>query len=248
MRNNEFVKNAIKFYFAALTYNTNAKTIKINLSTPQKVADSYKSFLQNGGWLIKPLAERFKALTTIIKGDGNDSFRLTDVDKFEEFFMNPDVVDMLKDKTIVGYSTTKIEVVPPKGGVSEKMFSKAVNHFTEVKKSIPELDTNYYWCDDESDLSGLIQLQNGLKNPENIKFYWACRNADGNGPVLFVQCATYDSETGRPIWESDERHHVRAIYARLTRTKYYDARECSYDYWDNNPDDRFKIAKRYNQF
>lgn len=55
---------------------------------------------------------------------------------------------------------------------------------------------------------------------------YAIRTQFGNGPVVFVKGVRSD----------DGRHEVRRWYAWAHGINYFEVRECSFEYWANNPD------------
>lgn len=57
---------------------------------------------------------------------------------------------------------------------------------------------------------------------------FAVRTNDGHGPVVFI--------TGMPDFGYDARHEVRRWYAWQYKIDYYAVRECSYEFWNNNPE------------
>lgn len=243
MENYNLVASRLKTYLAAFTWNAKAKEVRINISTPEKAAAAYKEFLQNGKYLPAPVDDLFKKLVNpaLCKGLDTDNSRLTTVEKFVAFFSDPDILIMIDDNKLMKDGKGVYFLLPKDTGcASHKMVRDAKAHFEKAKTTIPDFDSNTYWCEDENDVSGLVQLKNSLSNPDDIKFYWACRNKDGFGPVMFIQCATYDSETNSPVWSQKESHYVSSMYSALTGTKYYDARPCSFEYWESHPDVQFK--------
>lgn len=57
-------------------------------------------------------------------------------------------------------------------------------------------------------------------------YTYAIRTQFGNGPVVFV----------KGIRSDEGRHEVRRWYAWAHGINYFEVRECSYEYWANNPD------------
>lgn len=55
---------------------------------------------------------------------------------------------------------------------------------------------------------------------------YAIRTQYGDGPIVFVKGVRSDAG----------RHEVRRWYAWAYKINYFEVRECSYEYWVNNPD------------
>ena len=55
---------------------------------------------------------------------------------------------------------------------------------------------------------------------------YAIRTQYGDGPIVFVNGVRSD----------EGRHEVRRWYAWAYKINYFEVRECSYEYWVNNPD------------
>lgn len=57
-------------------------------------------------------------------------------------------------------------------------------------------------------------------------YTYAIRTQYGDGPIIFVNGVRSD----------EGRHEVRRWYAWAYKINYFEVRECSYEYWVNNPD------------
>lgn len=64
---------------------------------------------------------------------------------------------------------------------------------------------------------------------------FAVRTNDGQGPVVFI--------TGMPDFGYEARHEVRRWYAWQYKIDYFAVRECSYEFWNNNPDVQYATIK-----
>lgn len=70
------------------------------------------------------------------------------------------------------------------------------------------------------------QMTSDKSEVDDIEQTYAIRTKSGEGPVTFVKGVR--SDTGR--------HEVRRWYAWQNNINYFDVRECSYEYWSNNPE------------
>lgn len=61
---------------------------------------------------------------------------------------------------------------------------------------------------------------------EDINQTYAIRTKLGNGPVVFV----------KGVKTNEGRHEVRRWYAWANKINYFEVRECSYEFWANNPE------------
>lgn len=73
------------------------------------------------------------------------------------------------------------------------------------------------------------------KEIEDTDGVFAIRTKYGTGPVVFVKNL---SDFGY-----DARHEVRRWYAWQYKINYFDVRECSYEYWNNNEETQYSTAK-----
>lgn len=235
------LQNMIKYYVNALMVNvtqtTGKKIISIDISDSRTAANTYRSFKRWGDKLQLAIARNFRKYVEPagLKGDELDKYRLTDVNKFIDFFTNPYTIGLITDYLDKFHKDYTLKV----------KFANSVNPtFAEIIKSnkyFKETGKTITWTN--PDLVGLENLKSSLKNIEDINNYWVCRTMNGNAPAMLVECGSFNSD-GTPNWsDSKESHHIRSIYSAYTKTSYIDARECSYRYWNENADVRFSTAE-----
>lgn len=236
------LQNIIKFYVKALIDNVNPeligkKTILIDLSDNKIAAHTYRTFKRSGDKMQLPLARAFRKYVepSYLKGDELDQFRLTDVNKFISFFTNPYTIGLITDYIEENHKEYVLKVKYNKdASPTFAEIVKANKYFKTTGKTIT-------WCN--PDLAGLNALMETLESPEEISNYWVCRTMNGNAPAMLVECSSFNSD-GTPNWsDKTEANHICSIYSAYTKTKYFDARPCSYDYWNENEDVRFSTAE-----
>lgn len=242
LSDNATLQNIIKFYVKVLCDSTSPeavgkKTIVVDISDPRTAASAYRGFKYLGDKMQTPLARAFRKYVepSGLKGDELDQFRLTDVNKFVDFFTNPYTISLITDYLEKFHKDYVLKVKFDK--TASPKFSeiiKANKYFKNTGKSI-------HWCN--PDLAGLTELMESLENPEDINNYWVCRTMHGNAPAMFVECGSFNSD-GTPNWsDKTESNHICSLYSAYTKTEYIDARPCSYGYWNENEDIRFNTAE-----
>jgi hypothetical protein len=236
------LQNIIKFYVKALIDNVNPeavgkKTITIDISDSRIAANTYRSFKRWGDKMATPLARIFRKYVELdgLKGDALDKYRLTDVNKFIEFFTNPYTIGLITDYIDEFHKEFALKV---------KFNKEMTPNFSEIVKAnkyFKKTGKTITWCD--PDLVGLNELIKTLESPEEISNYWVCRTMNGNAPAMLVECSSFNND-GTPNWsDKTEANHICSIYSAYTKTKYFDARPCSYEYWNENEDVRFSTAE-----
>ena len=236
------LQNMIKFYVKALIDSTphdaiGKKTINVDISDSRTAGATYRGFKYIGDKMQTPLARVFRKYVepSGLKGDELDQYRLTDVNKFIDFFTNPYTISLITDYLEEFHKDYTLKVKFNKNATPKfSEIIKANKHFKKTGKNI-------YWCN--PDLTGITELMEFLNNPEDINNYWVCRTMHGNAPAMLVECGSFN-EDGTPNWsDMNESHYIRSIYSAYTKTSYMDARECSYKYWNDNPEFRFSTAE-----
>lgn len=240
------LNNYLKVYFQALVAGRVSGKVKLNISTPEKAKQSYKEFVANGKSCC--VSEVFKRYISVLNNNESDVYRLNTVDKFVEFFSDPDVLRIIddKDSSVLGKCIPEVNIILPKGAgyVTSRALKAAKEYFEMAAAMVPEFDPNIYWISDESEVGEKIaEIKRSMKDDSHINFFWVCRHNIGNAPVMLMQGTVYDSEKEALSWSAREANHVKSIYAAATKTRYYDGRPCSYDYWVSNENVRFHTAE-----
>ena len=229
--NEAFFEQRVKIYFKAFMYNVINKDVTVDLRTPLSVIRAYEKFCYNGSRL-NPL---YKFNSLVEKNNCNDSLderdqfsRLTSSEKFSAFLMDPQTMIMISK--LRGANGERLKIQVPKNACTQKEIMSISEMIDEGRFTADMNDPNTYWCNDDSDIENLTNIINNKDN------YCACRNANGNGPVMIIQYPTKDGITS---WTNTEQHKIAAIYHMKTRTGYYDARPCKLSYWLDNEDTRY---------
>lgn len=236
------LQNIIKFYVKTLIDNVNPeavgkKTIIVDISNPRIAANTYRSFKRWGDKMSIPFARIFRKFVEPygLKNDSLDAYRLTDVNKFIEFFTNPYTIGLITDYIDEFHKEYTLKVKFNKDATPKfSEIVKANKYFKKTGKTIT-------WCN--PDLAGLNTLMESLDSPEEISNYWVCRSMHGNAPAMIVECSSFNND-GTPNWsDRQEISHICSLYSAYTGTEFINARPCSYEYWNENEDVRFSTAE-----
>ena len=156
------LQNIIKFYAKVIcdsvSYNsTRKKTIVIDISDRRKAADAYRNFKRWGDKMQIQFARAFRKYVepNYLNGDDLDEFRLTDVDKFIDFFTNPYTIGLITDYLEEFHIEYTLKVKYAKDAVpSFSDIVKANKYIKQSKKSV-------HWV--SPDMLGLEELKMSLE-------------------------------------------------------------------------------------
>lgn len=234
------LQNIIKFYVKALIDGTTAsvgkKTISLDISDSRTAANTYRSFKHWGDKMQITLARAFRKYVdpSGLKGDELDQYRLTDVNKFVEFFTNPYTIGLITDYLEEFHKDHVLKVKYGKDAVPS--FSDIVKANAYIKKS----NKSIHWVN--PDLVGLEELKSSLDNPEDINNYLVFRTWNGSAPAMFVECASIVGDDKEWI-DRKETNYFRMLYSAYTKADYLGVVPCRYEYWENHPEARFMCNK-----
>ena len=78
------------------------------------------------------------------------------------------------------------------------------------------------------------EIKDNICDESDTTRAWVIRTKEGNGPVMFMNADFTDNYEGR--------HRIRRWYAYTNKINYFDVRECTYDYWIDNPETQVATA------
>ena len=210
--------------------NPSKNLIKIDLSTESKIAKTYKDFRAICRWCSNaPLQKLAMKLIT-------NTFNTPQ--SFVDFFTDWRVIEALSKES---YDRKSFKIVLPKEIDNTNKLKAAVKYFEGVKLSNPNFDNTVHCFTEANFEEDYNRFVEGLSNPEDNNKYYFCRHADGGFNAMAIMCGSYDAD-GNPVWDNiSERCHVRALYRKFTNNtvNYFNARECSGEYWLNHDELRF---------
>lgn len=226
------MNNKLNIIYLVLSdfYKSN-KVITIDLRSDEAVNKSYKNFRDAGRFCSHNILKN-NFMNLFKKGNSID---LSDAKKFAEFLMSWEVLEYL---TASLAKTGKVLKIKYPADAYINAIAASNRFYKEAADNIVNFDKNAHIFDNEDDVFRFISL---LDDPHDIYEYFVCRSVNGNQPVMLIMNATRD-EFGNPIWDNRrERHAIMAQYKKyLKNVDYFEARECSAEYWLDNPEYRFE--------